>query len=153
MGCVGFIPAETESEEAYTTVWTALRKAQHALLYKVQQCPVHECELCSELRRVLSQPKMAAHKDSDDYKRHRLPLHGSLGDQIIGGKNFARNQLGVASGTCLAHATIINKKKGKQRAYFKDKKLHEDWYDSRTQDNWKGKPWNGPWISWTAMLY
>ena len=38
LACLGFIPTDTESEESYTTVWTAYCKLLHALLYKVKLC-------------------------------------------------------------------------------------------------------------------
>ena len=46
--CVGFIPADTESEESYTTIWNAYRKALHVLLYKVKRCCMHGCAFCTD---------------------------------------------------------------------------------------------------------
>ena len=110
--CVGFIPADTESEESYTTIWNAYRKALHVLLYKVKRCCIHGCVFCTELENIFSLPPMAAHKDSDDFKRHKLPLKGSLGDQGGGGHNFSEKTLGLLAAVCCTHATIINRKKG-----------------------------------------
>ena len=39
--CLGFIPSEMESEESYTTVWTAYRKSLHALIYNMKPCCIH----------------------------------------------------------------------------------------------------------------
>ena len=89
LACLGFKPSDTESEESYTTVWTAYRKSLHALLYKVKLCCMHGCEFCSELESVFAHAPMAAHKDSDDSKKHTLPVKLALGDQHGGGKNFA----------------------------------------------------------------
>ena len=91
--CVGFIPADTESEESYTTIWNAYRKALHALLYKVKRCCIHACVFCTEIENILSHPAMAAHKDSDDFKKQKVLVKGSLGDQHGGGKNFSKNVL------------------------------------------------------------
>ena len=68
--CVGFIPADTESEESYTTIWNAYRKALHALLYKVKRCCIHACVFCTEIENILSHPAMGAHKESDDFSKH-----------------------------------------------------------------------------------
>ena len=46
-----------------------------------------------------------------------------------GGKNFAQNVLHLLSGVCHTHATVINKNKGTQRAHFKNKDIHEEWYE------------------------
>ena len=90
LACLGFIPTDTESEESYTTVWTAYRKSLHALLYKVKRCCIHGCQFCSEIESVLSHPPMASHKDSEDFKKHVVAVHASLGDQHGGGKNFLK---------------------------------------------------------------
>ena len=127
--CVGFIPADTESEESYTTIWNAYRKALHVLLYKVKRCCIHACVFCTELENILSHPLMAAHKDSVDFTRHKLPLKGSLGDQGGGGHNFSEKTLGLLAAVCCTHATIINRKKGKQRKHFKNVQKYEEWYD------------------------
>jgi len=90
LACLGFIPTDTESEESYTTVWTAYRKSLHALLHKVKLCCIHGCQFCSEIESVLSHPPMASHKDSEDFKKHVVAVHASLGDQHGGGKNFLK---------------------------------------------------------------
>ena len=127
--CLGFIQSEKESEDSYATVWTAFRKSLHALLYKVKRCCIHGCEFCSELESVFAHALMAEHKDSDDFKKHTLPVKLALGDQHEGGKNFAQNVLHLLSGVCHTHATVINKKKGTQRAHLKNKDIHEEWYE------------------------
>ena len=129
LACLGFILTDTESEESYTTVWTAYRKSPDALLYKVKLCCIHGCQFCSEIESVLSHPPMASHKDSEDFKKHVVAVHASLGDQHGGGKNFSENTLHLRACVCRTHATVINKKKGTQCAHFKSKDNYEEWYD------------------------
>jgi len=56
--CIGFIPADTESEESYTTVWTAYRKALHALQYKVKRCCINASVFCTKLKTSSHSPPM-----------------------------------------------------------------------------------------------
>jgi len=116
LACLGFILTDTESEESNTTVWTAYSKSLHALLYKVKRCCIHGCQFCSAIEIVLSHPPMASHKDNEDFRKHMVAVHASLGDQHGGGKNFPENTLHLSACVCSTHATVINKKKGTQRA-------------------------------------
>ena len=122
------IPAETESEAAYTQAYKVSNKALRALL-DLSVCECSECESCTILGEIQNHPLVRACMVGPPYKDHKeLPVSKVLGDGHSGWLNFVRKILKIAANLCNTHATAIGAQNGTQRAHFTDDTIYDKWY-------------------------
>jgi len=122
------IPAEPESEAAYTQAYKVSSSALRALL-SLTCCECADCESCAILGEIQNHPTVRACMAGPPYKNDKeLPVSKVLGDGHAGWLNFVRKVLKLAANLCNTHATAIGAQNGTQRVHFTTQESYDGWY-------------------------
>ena len=122
------IPADTESEQAYTQAFKVANMAVRALV-NLPNCQKASCEFCECIADLLRNGTIRACVEGRPYMQlNELPISKALGDNHTGWQNFVRKVLGIDPNVCNTHATAIGKQNGSQRTHFHDPNTYEKWY-------------------------
>jgi len=123
------IPAESESSATYMEAYKAASAASRKFI-DVRLCEDANCATCNAIGTLLENRDVKDVLESEAYhKGRKFPVLQSMGDNSEAFQKFVRDHLGMDANICQTHATAIGKNNGTQARHFKNRDVHDQFYE------------------------
>jgi hypothetical protein len=123
------IPAESESSATYIEAYKAASAASRKFI-GVRLCEDATCVTCTAIGTLLANRDVKDVLESEAYLQGRkFPVSQSMGDNSEAFQKFVRDHLGMDANICQTHATAIGKNNGTQARHFKNREVHDQFYE------------------------
>ena len=121
--------AESESSAAYIEAYKAASAASRKFI-GVRRCEAATCATCNAIGTLLANRDVKDVLASEAYLEGRkFPVLQAMGDNSEAFQKFVRDHLGMDANICQTHATAIGKNNGTQARHFKNREVHDQFYE------------------------